>query len=78
MSVHDTEFSRRLRSSIPSSPGSPSRYTPGDVFGDITGPLRNGSPRANSPGQVRKGKGVAGRDYGDRWVGILGRLGTIG
>ena len=69
MSIYDTEFSRRLRSSVPPSPGSPSRYhnPKPDVFGDITLPLRNASPQVPSPVSARKGKGVV-RDYGDRWV----------
>jgi hypothetical protein len=63
--MYDTEFSRRLRSSVPPSPGSPSRgLNSNDVFGDIT-PLK-GSPRMGSP-SARKGKGVP-RDYGDRYV----------
>jgi len=36
-----------------------------DVFGDITLPTRNGSPRGMSP--IGKGKGVL-KEYGDRWV----------
>lgn len=76
MSIYETDFSRRLRSSVPLSPGSSKLYStrnltpgPADVFGDITSPMGNGnaSPRAGSPGSARKGK-AAMRDYGDRSV----------
>ncbi|WWD03932.1 hypothetical protein V865_001990 [Kwoniella europaea PYCC6329] len=81
MSIYDTEFSRRIRSSVPQppSPGSP-RYDlrsngkvgNGDVFGDITSPMKNGSasPRASPMSMganVGKGKGVV-REYGDRFI----------
>ncbi|KAK8853417.1 hypothetical protein IAR55_004123 [Kwoniella newhampshirensis] len=82
MSIYDTEFSRRIRSSA--LPPSPVSNTPryelrstsvgkGDVFGDITSPMRNGSPRGMSPlsvsvgGGNAKGKGVV-REYGDRFI----------
>jgi hypothetical protein len=128
MSIHDTEFSRRLRSSAappsPASLRSPANNHPeditrvqqsiyvaeysrrtrsaaappspvslplrgnvqtkkggtGDVFGDITVPVRNGSPRGGSPARSTfkastnnggfgsgngKGKGMV-KDYGDR------------
>jgi hypothetical protein len=80
MSIYETEFSRRIRSSVPPSPSSPGRYGAGagagggakkggDVFGDITVPVRNGSPRGMSP--AGKGKGMT-RDYGDRSVHVCG------
>ncbi|WVW86388.1 hypothetical protein I302_108434 [Kwoniella bestiolae CBS 10118] len=79
MSIYDTEFSRRIRSSVPSSPRtapSSPRYDlrsngkggNGDVFGDITSPMRNASPRASPiSANVGKGKGVV-REYGDRFI----------
>jgi cell division cycle 20-like protein 1 (cofactor of APC complex) len=38
----------------------------GDVFGDITAPVRNGSAGVSASGGM-KGKGVV-RDYGDRFI----------
>lgn len=65
MSIHDTDFSRCIRSSIPPSPAAPARYANKgmDVFGDITLPMRNNSPGGMNP--VGKGKAVM-REYGDR------------
>ncbi|ORX39456.1 WD40-repeat-containing domain protein [Kockovaella imperatae] len=73
MSMYESEFSRRLLASIPPSPksSSSSHYSPmkpgPDVFGDITLPLGNASPRGASPLGKMKGK-AAVRDYGDRFI----------
>ena len=64
MSIYDTEFSRRIRSSVPPSPGSSPRYIVKgvDVFGDITLPMRNDSPREMSPmGKSPMGKSPMGK-----------------
>ncbi|TXT15821.1 hypothetical protein VHUM_00324 [Vanrija humicola] len=70
-SIYDTEFSRRIRSSVSTPPRSPAKRAPHpkerDVFGDVE---RTRSPRGMSPlssVSASKGKAVA-RDYGDRFI----------
>lgn len=69
MSIHDTDFTRRLRSvasppSLPRSAIKRSQYPRDrDVFGDV----EQASPRGMSPQLKGKGKAVM-RDYGDRYV----------
>lgn len=70
MSIHDTDFTRRLRSvaSSPAQPRSTSKRSQQcsrdrDVFGDV----EQHSPRGTSPKLKGKGKVVV-RDYGDRYV----------
>ncbi|KAK4684298.1 cell division cycle 20-like protein 1, cofactor of APC complex, partial [Tremellales sp. Uapishka_1] len=65
MSIYDTEFSRRIRSSVPPSPGSSSYISQADVFGETITSIRTSSPRGMSP--VIKGKAIS-RDYGDRFI----------
>ncbi|EIW72150.1 hypothetical protein TREMEDRAFT_66731 [Tremella mesenterica DSM 1558] len=66
MSVYDTDFSRRLRSSVPPSP--PFISTPGhkDVFGEIAAVPP--SPRTDSPMGVRDKRRTDVRYYGDRFI----------
>lgn len=64
MSIYDTEFSRRLRSSAPHKS---KRSKDRDVFGDV----EPASPRGMSPATKSK---VVVRDYGDRYVVKLASL----
>lgn len=71
MSIHDTDFTRRLRSvASPAAsrpPAKRSQFPPRDRDRDVFGDIEQPGPRAMSPKLKGKGKAVE-RDYGDRYV----------
>lgn len=69
MSIHDTDFTRRLRSvaSPPAPPRSTTKRSHYSRERDIFGDVEQASPRGMSPKLKGKGKAVV-RDYGDRYV----------